>query len=153
MTSWVLSIVMQHLLALHLVSGRADCVPQDAVLLLQSSDLALQLLPHLLELHINKRIQSSCSPERNAKRSGFLHIFQSPAHLYLHGLELLVAALCFALHAAEFFLHGCTLLSHHGLHPTCLLLLDLKLLRRSKGAYEALHRNKQDYSIHRISWE
>lgn len=60
------TIFLKHSLALHLVGSRADCVPQDAVLLLQSSDLALQLLPHLLELNIKKQtadkgIQSLCS--------------------------------------------------------------------------------------------
>lgn len=42
---------MAHSLALHLVGGGADGVSQDAVLLLQTADLAFKLLPHLLELH------------------------------------------------------------------------------------------------------
>lgn len=68
-------------------------------------------------------------------------------HFYLHGLELLVAALCFGLHAPHFFLHGGTLFSHHCLHPACLLLLNLKLLKhRIKMEDEPLHRNKWNYS-------
>lgn len=50
---WSVICWRQHWLALHLVGGRADCVPQDAVLLLQTGDLrvlVLQLLPRLLEL-------------------------------------------------------------------------------------------------------
>lgn len=161
------SVVAEDLLALHLVGGRADRVPQDAVLLLESIDLGFQLLPHLLKLHNNNRIESPCRVLRSIRRR-FLHIFQIPdlppthtqysevamtqknkqeiktsiplprpqsPHLYLHGLQLLVAALCFGLHAPKLFLHGCTLVSHHSLHPARLLLLNMKLLKhRSKRA-------------------
>lgn len=50
------------------------------------------------------------------------------SYFHLHGLEFLEVALCFILHVAQLFFHGCTPLSHHCLHPVCLLLLNLKLL-------------------------
>lgn len=53
-------------------------------------------------------------------------------HFYLHVLEFLEVALCFVLHAAQLFFHGYTLLSHHCLHPVCLLLLNLKLLTHTR---------------------
>lgn len=64
----------------------------------------------------------------------------SKPHLNLHLLKLLVAALCFGLHAPQFFLHGCALLSHHGLHAACLLFLYLKLLMHKRNEeYEVFH--------------
>lgn len=77
----------------------------------------------------------------------FISIIQCP-HLYLHGLELLVAALCFGLHAPQFFLHGRTLLSHHSLHTSCFLLFNLQLLKqRSKRAYEEEQKKNNTTSI------
>lgn len=73
--------VVKYWLALHLVGGGADCIPEDAVLLLQSSDLALQLLPHLLELHMDGTIQSACSLLKLTGAFTFFFILNNQIHL------------------------------------------------------------------------
>lgn len=138
----------QHWLALHLVGGRADCVSQDAVLLLQAGDLrvlVLQLLSCLLELCDRETsVSVGCQGGRRKTSSVFLgccHFLNlsvrmwdwnwytwvtKETHFYLHSLELL----SLGLEAAQLLLQGCTLLPQHRLHPACLLLFNMKFLRQ-----------------------